>query len=130
MRRLSFLPLLVISLILSHAIPRRPSAEIDTRRLSLSSQYADPVAWLNIEGPPFWVGGIEPDYSFDDRTHIVELEPGNEVRLILPTGDSVLVQGPVEESDMLEWSTSNGSGLWSEAVAETTAIPDQMLLPF
>jgi hypothetical protein len=130
MRRLSFLPLLVISLILSHAIPRRPSAEIDTRRLSLSSQYADPVAWLNIEGPPFWVGGIEPHYSFDDRTHIVELEPGNEVRLILPTGDSVLVQGPAEELDMLEWSTSNGSGLWSEAVAETTAIPDQMLFPF
>jgi hypothetical protein len=119
-----------MALALSLAVPRLPSAEIDTRRISLSSQYPDPVKWLNVEGSPFWVGGVEPKYSFEDRSHFVDLNPGEDTRLIVPTGDGVLVQGDPEQLGTLEWSTSNGSGLWVHAVAETTSNPDQVLLPF
>jgi len=120
----------LLAFILSLAIPKLPSAEMDTRRISLSSEYADPVKWLNIEGPPFWVGGVEPQYSFDEGSHLVELTPGDDVRLIVTTGEGVLAQGDPEQLSTLEWSISNGSGLWADAVAEKTSAPNQRLLPF
>lgn len=127
MNRFSFV---LLTLILSLAIPKLPSAEMDARRISLSSEYADPIKWLNIEGAPFWVGGVEPQYSFDEGSHFVELTPGDDVRLIVTTGEGVLAQGDPEQLSTLEWSISNGSGLWADAVAEKTSTPNQRLLPF
>ena len=76
----------LLALILSLALPNSPSAEMDARRISLSSEFADPVKWLNIEGAPYWVGGVEPKYSFGEDGHFVELSPGDDVRLH-PSGD-------------------------------------------
>ncbi len=105
-------------------------AEIDARRINLSSEFADPVAWRNVEGLPFWVAGQRPRYAFEDRSHHVELAPGDEIQLIVPTGEGVLVQGESGEIAQLEWSTSNGSGLWAQAVAVETEENDQLMLPF
>ena len=122
--------LILIACFFSLTMPRVSGGEIDTRRISLSSQFADPVAWLNVEGTPFWAGGIKPRYSFKDRSHFVELAPGEDVRLIVPRGEGVLVQSDSEGLMSLDWSTSNGSGLWIRAATVVTENEGQVLLPF
>ncbi|MDX2455940.1 MAG: LysM domain-containing protein, partial [Gammaproteobacteria bacterium] len=89
-------------------------AEPDPAQLAWLDQQGIVVHWDNVEGTPVQVDGTEPQYSRQHGLHMIELRPGDAVRLRLAAGEQLRILSPngrIDDGD-LELAWSNGSGLY------------------
>lgn len=71
------------------------------------------LRWDNVEGDPYWAGGMEPVYSIAHGLHAFTLGPGERTMTRLPGNAILRIQllGASLRPDDLEVWWSNGSGL-------------------
>ncbi len=97
-------------------VARADAAELDAVQLRLREQYAAPLRWDNVKGPPLWIAGISTQRLALSRLHVVRLTPGTSTILMLPAESSLRIVSPgstIARGDVEVWH-SDGSGLYVE----------------
>jgi hypothetical protein len=94
------------------------------------SQAETSIWWDNIEGAPLWVRGPKPEYDQAWTMHTISLPPGQTVVLRLPQGRALRVYHPAWRLTLydLNFSLSNGSGLYVDQLPQVTNDPHSLIL--
>ena len=106
--------LALTALILMHSAPRAAMDEVKERLVGNTSPL---LRWDNVEGAPFWVGGVSLRRAEGQGLHVVKLAPGEWVRLWLPANTVLRLRSEREDRLLpatLMLTLSSGSGLEAE----------------
>ncbi|MEF8942041.1 MAG: hypothetical protein V5B78_04530 [Desulfohalobiaceae bacterium] len=108
-------------LVLLLAASAATGAGIDAMDLALKQQFSYTLSWQNIEGPPAWVTGPEPEYNVSRNWHEIRLQPNQSVRIRMPAYACLRLEQmtPATHRSRPEVFLSNGSGMWQATSLKT-----------